>query len=356
MSNIMIPEDLGSRPFPERLKLLTSLAGEADPERRVFGSRKKDYSYSPAAEPEKVRQFEERNNIRLPEEYVTFLTCVGNGGAGVDQGMFSLEEAEKNNDFDGMLSKGPTLFDREDPEEYYCGLCEETEQLEKKYGEDAAELIDRLTCNITRGMFIIGTAGSTCEYFIMISGKKKGMIGQIDWNFTGRLSDVPRMFDLTLSEWLEDHFMRIIKGSVLSRGSFDSVDYRTDIGTKKRAVPIPREETVPEKKAEAASPAPAPQPAPAPAPVRQSAISPAAAAPQPVPGTAPAPQPVPRPAPPPQPAVPPRKIYRVGDYIVHKKYGGGMITNVVGNIITADYFSCGPKSLVLPYDEKDIEN
>jgi hypothetical protein len=44
----------------------------------------------------------------------------------------------------------------------------------------------------------------------------------------------------------------------------------------------------------------------------------------------------------------------VGEVINHKKYGQGFITNVVGNIITADYFASGPHSITLPYDEKDI--
>jgi len=56
------------------------------------------------------------------------------------------------------------------------------------------------------------------------------------------------------------------------------------------------------------------------------------------------------------PAPKPKKVFHVGDLITHKKHGKGVITNIVGNIITADFFSVGSKSLILPYDAKDIED
>jgi hypothetical protein len=37
-----------------------------------------------------LAQFEQANNIRLPEEYASFLTVIGNGGAGPDAGLRKL--------------------------------------------------------------------------------------------------------------------------------------------------------------------------------------------------------------------------------------------------------------------------
>ena len=245
---------------PERLKVLTEQAGAADPGRRIFGSKKTDYKYAPVLEISAVHDFEVRTRITLPEEYVRFLTEVGNGGAGVDYGMYSLEDAERNNYIEDARSEGLTLFDREDPAKFYVETAKEIERLDSKFGKDAQELIDRLNRDIIRGMFVIGTAGCTYDYFIMLSGRKKGMVGQIDWNLMGDHRDVPRVYDLGLFDFLEDHFRRIILGRYISRGSFDSVEYRSDTGFKSRTPFVLPEE--PKKQVQPAPPPPQPGPAP----------------------------------------------------------------------------------------------
>ena len=336
--------DIDCLPYPERIKRLAEMAGQADPERRVFGSKKTDYRFAPPVTMSQIREIEEKYGVILPGELVTFLTEVGNGGTGIDYGMYSLEYIEKYSLSDTTGEsfvyepQKPTLFDRDDPDMFCYEKALAVEELDNKYQDAADELAKSCLQDIIRNILVIGTAGCTFDYFIVLSGKKKGMIGKIDWNLIGELGQGPIMYDLTLFQWLEDHFKRIILGETIDYGSFKSVNYRTDIGGKKRTVF--REYTKEEKEQAAAK-------------VRHYDIR--REAPQPAPRPAPPPQPAPQPAPPPQPAPQPqRRVFRPGQFIKHKRYGSGMITNVVGNIITADFQSAGSRSMILPYDEKDI--
>lgn len=337
----------------ERITTLVQLAKAADPDNRVFGASKHKYQLEPTTTVEAVREFEQEHGITMPEELVTYLTEIGNGGAGVDYGIYPIEKFICD---EATVSEGMTLFDYKDPQETYLSKSKEMEALDEEYGDLARHEIDRLSSDLFRGMLVIGTAGCTYDYFIMLSGCKKGMIGMLDWNMIEKYSDTPRMYDMTLFEWLEDHFKRIILGKVIHRGSFDEVNYyKEDIGMKKRTKFVPKEE---KKDSAEPAPPPAPVPTPPPAPVP---TPPPAPVPTPPPAPVPTPPPAPVPTPPPAPAptpvvvpLPKKRVFRVGEVINHKKYGQGFITNVVGNIITADYFASGPHSITLPYDEKDI--
>lgn len=356
-----IPEEIEALPYPEKIKRLAELAGQADPERIIFGAKKTDYKFEPPADISKIREIEQKYGVVLPEELVLFYTQIGNGGAGVDYGLYSLERIEKYTLSDTQGESivyepyKPSLFDREDPDAFYYEKALAIEELDNKYQEDEAkEITDAAYADIIRNMLIIGTAGCTYDYFIMLSGKKKGKVGIIDWNMMPSPDQGPHMYDLTLFEWLEDHFKRVIFDETISRGTFKSVNYKTDIGGKKRA---PWKEYTKEEKEQLAAnvkhydiqkPQPAPAPAPAPQPQPQQAPPPP---PPPPPAPTPPPPPPPRPVPPPPP---PRKVFRVGQFIKHKSYGLGMITNAVGNIITVDFQGYGSKSLIMPYDEKDI--
>lgn len=80
--------------FAVELLRLASIARELDYECRLSGSDKHRYCFAPVKPLSEIRHFEARHHIKLPNEYVQFLTQVGNGGAGPDNGLYSLEELE----------------------------------------------------------------------------------------------------------------------------------------------------------------------------------------------------------------------------------------------------------------------
>lgn len=224
----IIPEHIDELPFAERIKILADLAGKTDSECQIFGSKNHEYKFNPAIDIKKLRAFEQNTGIILPNEYVQFLTEVGNGGAGIDYGLYTLEEVECQFDEDSV-SDGLTLFDYDNPSKIYYEKSLEIDRLEKLNNDAANKECDKLFADIIRGMLVIGTAGCTYDYFIMCKGKKKGCVGILDWNMLTIEDDSPILYDMKLSEWLEDYFKRIILGKVIWNDVFYSVDRKIQI-------------------------------------------------------------------------------------------------------------------------------
>lgn len=99
--------------FSVRLMQLVSQTRMCDKEMREFASGTHKYKFKPVTSIQKVRKFEKKYNITLPENYIRYLTEVGNGGAGPDYGLYSLEKVEEINEH---LSQNDDfiLFDLDD--------------------------------------------------------------------------------------------------------------------------------------------------------------------------------------------------------------------------------------------------
>ena len=85
--------------FAMELMKSVSRAKELDTELRQYGASRHRYEFAPVAALSEVRSFEQRHGISLPPAYAEFLTQVGNGGAGPELGLYSLEELELRNFF-----------------------------------------------------------------------------------------------------------------------------------------------------------------------------------------------------------------------------------------------------------------
>ena len=68
--------------FIEEVKYWVSKAIEADPELKVFGASSHKYQFAPPIDMKDVLAFEQKHDIKLPENYVRILTELGNGGPG----------------------------------------------------------------------------------------------------------------------------------------------------------------------------------------------------------------------------------------------------------------------------------
>lgn len=87
------------------IKDLVEKAGKADAGCKVFGSARHKYRLNPAVSLDAVHGFEGQCHLTLPEEYVFFLTKVGNGGAGPYYGLYSLEELERYTEYLGSYGE-----------------------------------------------------------------------------------------------------------------------------------------------------------------------------------------------------------------------------------------------------------
>ncbi len=75
----------------ERIKTKLKELRQLDKDFSLFGSPRHQYRLNPTLSLEKITQFEQTHKIKLPKEYVQFITEVGNGGAGPFYGLEPFE-------------------------------------------------------------------------------------------------------------------------------------------------------------------------------------------------------------------------------------------------------------------------
>lgn len=203
--------------FPERLKKLTELAKKADKWHKVFGSKTHKYKFNTVISLAEVCEFEERNNIKLPDSLVRYLTEIGNGGAGVDYGIYSLKKMEKFSE-EQLLNcdSEKTIFDYENYKEVWKNLIIEMDNTEND------EICDKIYNQLTNGWLVIGTSGCTYDYIIICKGKNYGKIAIVDWNMFE--DNPPYILSDSFENWIETYFKKIIQGNLTDRGSFKTVN------------------------------------------------------------------------------------------------------------------------------------
>ena len=81
------------------IKNLIKTAAEKDKTFKIFGASSHKYCLNETVSPAWVRKFEEQYQIKLPEEYVFFITKIGNGGASPYYGIAPLSLEKKNKKF-----------------------------------------------------------------------------------------------------------------------------------------------------------------------------------------------------------------------------------------------------------------
>ena len=187
------------------IRALVSKAAMADRGNKVFGAEKHKYKLNPPISMEKVREFEEKYRIKLPDEYVFFLTEVGNGGAGPYYGLYPLEKLTLYNPFlekrctNGKIEQS-LLIDKNLTIECWNRKMEVLEDDDKEYESIYAQVIE--------GILIIGTQGCTYDNLLMYRGSEAGKMVYIDWNLE---PDYPPFFThMTFLEWYTRFFEEII--------------------------------------------------------------------------------------------------------------------------------------------------
>jgi hypothetical protein len=160
----------------EKLKHLKRL----DTGLTVFGASKHGYKVNRPLRMDTIKQFEIKSRIKLPEEYVSFLTQIGNGGAGPFYGLEPLENSLFQ-DLDykkpGFLLNPstpfahtsswnmkfqPTVNEQEDEQEY-----------EKQYEAFQEEYYDP---KHLAGVIAICNFGCAVSLHLVVNGKEYGNI------------------------------------------------------------------------------------------------------------------------------------------------------------------------------------
>lgn len=187
----------------EYIKLLVKKAGEIDKTREAFGARKHQYKLNPVVSIDKIYRFESKYNIKLPEEYVFFLTMVGNGGAGPYYGLYMLENTDMHNEYPESISRQAFISNQLSKEIWKSTMDELEESDDAKY--------DEIMKQVYGGIMIIGTQGCTYDNLLMVNGSEEGKIVYIDWNLDSKYG--PYFTHMTFLEWYENYFREIIFGN-----------------------------------------------------------------------------------------------------------------------------------------------
>ena len=192
----------------------------------IFGSSKHGYKLNPTVTREEVRRFEARWHLTLPDEYVFFLTKVGNGGAGPYYGLYSLENLDRYNEYLGFYDARdkealPPFIDRNMSPVNWARAMEEMEDI-----NDDNEYDVRMK-QVCSGLLVIGTQGCTYDNLLMWKGSERGKIVYIDWNMEPEYG--PFLTGLTFLEWFEQYFLEILAGHNLTSYGYISLKSQQEL-------------------------------------------------------------------------------------------------------------------------------
>lgn len=176
-----------------------------DSELEMFGVSGHQYKLNPPVDLAFVRAVEEEYHFRLPEDYVQFITEVGDGGAGPGYGLCSFgfyrtevknaKAAKMRNSYLHGLSKNPQLQPLKPDDLEYVG--ESYKQNLEKYLMAESFNWDNDTPN---GFFHLGTYGCALDYGLITCGERYGQIFICDVEYVFELE--ADSFQTFYQDWL----------------------------------------------------------------------------------------------------------------------------------------------------------
>lgn len=164
----------------ERIKNKIKELKNSDKNYKLFGSQTHGYKLNPVIPIDQIREFESTHKIILPDEYVAFLTQIGNGGVGPFYGL----EPIQNSLFDGLDYKRPeSLLNPSKPFIYTepwnlefaptVNEEENEEQYEKELSAFDKKYYDKELMN---GVIAICNYGCAISLNLVVNGEEYGKI------------------------------------------------------------------------------------------------------------------------------------------------------------------------------------
>ena len=201
--------------FARELIELVGRVRDLDTDFRQFGARHHRYEFAPVIPLSDVRDFEARHSIRLPQGYVDYLTQVGNGGAGPEHGIFSLEEVEKKAYFDHKNALCPIGEAQAQPDFYTLPYGSEgslplvdSALTQEKWDQwymalqsSEGEAYDEMYRRGYRGLVQIMEAADGSGYMLACEGDLSG-----EMILVRREMDCPEPLGRTFEEYVLSHF------------------------------------------------------------------------------------------------------------------------------------------------------
>ncbi len=193
----------------EEVERILDQARRMDSGLEMFGASKHQYKLNPPVNLPFVRAIEEEYRFRFPEDYVQFITEIGDGGAGPGYGLFSFgfyrtasksaREARMRDSYLCGLSRDPRLLPLElDDLEDFCVLEEKYKQNPDKYFAAGSYHQNN---HIPYGFFHLGTYGCARDYGLITAGEKRGQV--LINGIEGAFEQEADSFRAFYQEWLD---------------------------------------------------------------------------------------------------------------------------------------------------------
>lgn len=170
----------------EEVERILKQARRMDPQMEMFGVSQHQYRLRPPVDLAFVRATEEKYCFQFPQDYVQFITQVGNGGAGPGYGLYSFQfpYTEEKNSRDAKmrdaylcrLSQELRLLPMKPSElEQWSVSEEEYKQNPQKYFVCDAGSYD-WDNDVPYGFFRLGTHGCALDYGLVTAGERYGQV------------------------------------------------------------------------------------------------------------------------------------------------------------------------------------
>ena len=196
VSHRLTREQIDRLPFPQRLAALNALASREDPRCVIFGANKHRYRFQPVATAQEVAQVQATLGVSFPDSYLQYLTKLGNGGAGPDYGIYSLDEMQRHSQH---LLHQPLLGQ---PVLHPDMTLEEWREITSGF-EDAAESdeYDAFFGWLLQGALVLGTQGCAEDTLLMC------------WEIEADFS-VPYFTGMQFDEWMIGYYEKLLGGGI----------------------------------------------------------------------------------------------------------------------------------------------
>ena len=202
-----------------RIQQKLAQAKEADKNLEVFGADAHQYHLNPPVSEEKVRAFEEKYGLQLPECYRAFMLTIGDAKAkkldfiaGPYYGLYAFGTCVDELLYEKIETylKAPCNLSPDMTREEWDALTdpllpseEEEEEDEDKYFAQRAKVFG--------GLLPLGSQGCTYEHALVLNGKYAGRVVNIDLE----LAQPKFAFEANFLDWYERYLDEVISGQLI---------------------------------------------------------------------------------------------------------------------------------------------
>ncbi|QXX83972.1 MULTISPECIES: SMI1/KNR4 family protein [Providencia] len=194
--NEQYPNDVLTR-IREKIPLVKQVDSELD----LFGADSHEYELNPVIALADIEKWQKRTGATLPQDFVQFLTQIGNGGLGPYYGIVRFEDSESRFDQTAAL---PSILSPDMSEE-------EWQKLTFLDDDCSDEEFDERENYIHQGVFYLGTCGCEYDLLLVISGEYAGRIIYTN-HWCGSNQPFFFSYELSFSQWYERWLDEVIQG------------------------------------------------------------------------------------------------------------------------------------------------